>query len=156
MKQFAVVAAVAAAVTLASGPAFSPTEAAEQPPIYRHVLDGSPIDVPTEGEGLSQAVRTFHATGENPYLGDAAAIEDGKDIYQGTCAACHMPDGSGRIGPSFLDDQWHYDYTGTMRGRFAIVYGGGAGAMQAFNDRLTQDQILRVLAYLEKLRGKAE
>lgn len=123
---------------------------------YRHVLDGSPLAVPTEGAGLSEAVRRFHRTGENPYVGDPAALEVGREIYDARCAACHMPDGSGRIGSSFLDGSWNYDYTATMEGRFAIVYGGGAGAMQAFSDRLSQDQILRVLAYIEKLRADAE
>jgi len=124
---------------------------------YRHVLDGSPIEVPTTDPELSAAVKGFHETGENPYVGDAETVADGKEIYQAQqCGACHMPDGSGRIGPSFLDDQWNYDYTATMRGRFAIVYAGGAGAMQAFGDRLSQDQILKVLAYIEKLRGAAK
>lgn len=146
---------LAAAVVLANSLALTPAGAGEQDETYRYVLDGSPLEVPTEGEDLSEAVKRFHGTGENPYVGDEGAVEDGKEIYQETCAACHMPDGSGRIGPSFLDDQWNYDYTATMRGRFAIVFGGGAGAMQSFSDRLTQDQILRVLAYIEKLRGKA-
>lgn len=120
---------------------------------YRHVLDGSSIEVPREG--LGEAVQSFHQSGDNPFVGDDAALADGKKIYQRYCQACHMPDGSGRIGPSFLDDQWNYETTATMRGRFAIVYAGGAGAMQAFNDRLSQKQILEVLAYIEKLQAEA-
>ena len=46
--------------------------------------------------------------------------------------------------------------TGTERGRFEIIYAGGAGAMQAFGQRLDQDQILQVMAYLEVLREQAE
>lgn len=122
---------------------------------YRHVLDGSPLDIPTTGDDLTDAVKSFHETGDNPYVGEAAALEDGKQIYEQYCQACHMPDGSGRIGPSFLDGEWAYESTATMRGRFAIVYAGGAGAMQNFDGRLSQDQILRVLAYIEKLRADA-
>jgi cytochrome c-L len=45
--------------------------------------------------------------------------------------------------------------TGTDRGRFEIIYAGGAGAMQAFGRRIDQDQILQVLAGLEVLREAA-
>ncbi|RDD62684.1 c-type cytochrome [Ferruginivarius sediminum] len=122
---------------------------------YRHVLDGSPLDIPTSGEGLSDAVKAFHRTGENPFVDDAEALKEGKKVYSQYCQACHMPDGSGRIGPSFLDKDWRYESTASMRGRFAIVYAGGAGAMQAFNGRLGQDEILKVLAYIEELRAQA-
>lgn len=123
---------------------------------YRHVLDDSPLDVPTEGENLSEAVKEFHKTGENPYVGDSEAESAGETIYKRQCAACHMPDGSGRIGPSLIDDQWGYERTEKMKGRFEIVYGGGAGAMQSFANRLSQDEILQVLAYVERLRDDAD
>ncbi len=41
---------------------------------------------------------------------------------------------------------------------FEVIYGGASGEMQAFSKRgLTQDQILRIVAYirsLEKAQGK--
>lgn len=121
---------------------------------YHNVFDGTPLDVPQHD--VPAPVATFHETGENPFVDDPEALARGKDTYQANCQQCHMPDGSGRIGPNFLDDQWHYDATATMRGRFAIVYDGGAGAMQPFRDQLSQREILEVLAYIEKLRGKAD
>lgn len=147
---------LAAAVLAIFSPATPVSAAAEGGPTYRHVLDGAPLEVPTDAANLGAAVKRFHETGENPFVSDPQALNEGAEIYASTCAACHMPDGSGRIGPSFLDDDWTYDYTSTMRGRFAIVYGGGAGAMQAFADRLSQDEILKVLAYIEKLQAQAE
>ena len=121
---------------------------------YHNVFDGTPLDVPQRD--VPEPVATFHETGTNPFVDAPEAIARGKDTYQANCQQCHMPDGSGRIGPNFLDDQWHYDATATMRGRFAIVYAGGAGAMQAFHQKLSQREILEVLAYIEKLRGEAE
>lgn len=100
---------------------------------------------------ITDAVRTFHETGENPYLGDEAALADGEDLYEQYCQACHMPDGSGRIGPNLVDDQYKRPRTNTQVGQFEIVYAGGAGAMQAFGRRIDQDQILKVLAYVDTL-----
>ena len=39
-------------------------------------------------------------------------------------------------------------------GTFEIVYGGGAGAMQAFGDRLTQEEILKIMAYIDSLKKR--
>ena len=100
---------------------------------------------------ITAAVEEFHETGENPYVGDEQAIAAGEDLYKRLCQACHMPDGSGRIGPSLVDEQHKYERTGTQKGMFEIVYVGGAGAMQAFGRRITQDEILEVLAYVETL-----
>jgi len=51
-----------------------------------------------------------------------------------------------RIGPSFIGETDHYPRFTTDKGMFEIVYGGATGAMQAFGNHLTQDQILRVMA----------
>jgi cytochrome c-L len=41
----------------------------------------------------------------------------------------------------------------TDQGKFEIIYAGGAGAMQAFGRRITQDDILHVMAYLDELKA---
>jgi cytochrome c-L len=128
---------------------------AEQAPgiIFRHVLDDAPLDVRLRpGEPLTEAVQRFHAAGENLYRGQSAAIAEGKQHYETWCQGCHLPDGSGRIGPSLVDEQYGYERVKTDIGLFEIVFGGGAGAMQPFRDRLTQDQILKVIAYLHALK----
>jgi cytochrome c-L len=107
------------------------------------------IELPPDATG---AVEQFHAAGENPYHGDEQAIAEGKQIYGRWCQACHLPDGSGRIGPNLNDDQWKYARTGTVVGQFEIIYAGGAGAMQAFGTRLDQDEILKVIAFVETLQ----
>jgi cytochrome c-L len=107
-------------------------------------------------EEITPAVEQFHQTAANAYSGDPAAIEEGKEIHAKLCQACHLADGSGRIGPSLADDEGARARTGTDLGRFEIIYAGGAGAMQAFGQRLDQDQILQVMAYLEVLREEAQ
>jgi cytochrome c-L len=101
---------------------------------------------------ITPAVERFHATGINPYAGDPQAVAAGKQIYARWCQACHMPDGSGRIGPNLNDSRWQYPRTATDHGRFEIIYAGGAGAMQAFGDRLDQDEILKLMAFVDTLQ----
>jgi cytochrome c-L len=98
----------------------------------------------------------FHKSAENPYAGEQAAIEAGQKLYAKLCQACHLKDGTGRIGPNLVDDNWKRPRTNTDRGQFEIIYAGGAGAMQAFGRRIDQDQILQVMAYLAKLRDEAD
>jgi cytochrome c-L len=125
--------------------------------IFLHALDNQPIEFSYRPEqAITPAVAQFHKTAQNPYAGDQAAIEAGKKLYTTLCQACHLQDGTGRIGPSLVDGEPARARTGTDRGRFEIIYAGGAGAMQAFGRRIDQDQILQLLAYLEVLRQEAE
>lgn len=116
---------------------------------FHYVLDGSPLDVSAKpGEVLSEAVIEFHRTGKNPYNSDGVALGDGKNLYLSICQSCHMPDGSGRIGPSLIDHQHEYPQVANDVGLFEVVFGGASGAMQPFSKRLSQDQILKVIAYV--------
>lgn len=120
---------------------------------FRHALDNEPLAFEYRpDQEITPAVEAFRRTGENPYLGDEDAIAAGKKLYAQYCQACHMPDGSGRIGPNLVDDQWKYERAGTAVGRFEIIYAGAAGAMQAFGRRMDQDEILKVMAYIDALR----
>lgn len=124
--------------------------------VFRHVLDNSPIEFKFKpDQEITEAVKTFHQTAENPYKGQEEAIEDGEKIYNRICAACHLKDGTGRIGPNIVDDKYRYPQMSTDKGKFEIIYAGGAGAMQAFGRRYTQDEILRVMAYLEELKSQS-
>jgi len=123
--------------------------------VFRHVLDNAPIEFKFKpDQEITKAVEIFHTTAENPYDGQEQAIADGKKIFNRLCVACHLKDGTGRIGPSLVDDKYRYPRIATDKGKFEIIYAGGAGAMQAFGRRITQDEILRVMAYLEKLKAE--
>ncbi len=120
---------------------------------FLNALDNSPLEFKYRtDQKITEAVQTFHQTGENPYAGDAGAIADGQKVYKKLCQSCHLKDGKGRIGPNLTDDQWKRERTGTEVGRFEIIYGGGAGAMQAFGRRIDQDDILKVMAFIDTLR----
>lgn len=127
----------------------------EPPVVFKDVLTKQPIQFnKMPNQQLTDAVKQFHKTAKNPYTGDQQAIAKGKQNYTQYCQPCHMPDGSGRLGPSLIDDQWsHPDLSGD-KGMFEIIYAGGAGAMQAFGDKISQDEILKTMAYIETLRQK--
>lgn len=121
---------------------------------FKNALTNAPLDVqPNKNEVETDAVKTFKESGQNPYNGDAAALEAGKKIYTTQCVACHLPDGTGRIGPNLVDDTVVHERVATDIGMFEIIYGGGAGAMQSFHKRgLSQDDILKVMAYVRSLK----
>jgi cytochrome c-L len=121
---------------------------------FRHIAFGTPLEVaPKPGETVTPTVARFLETGESPYVGDAGALADGRRLYETWCQSCHLPDGSGRIGPSLIDPQRTYERTATDVGLFETVYGGALGAMQPFRDRMTLDEILRLVAYVRSLRA---
>ena len=121
--------------------------------VFLHALDNQPIEFTYRpDQDITEAVDHMHESGENLYAGDETAAAEGKKLYLKYCKACHLKDGKGRIGPSLRDDKWKYDRTGTEKGRFEIIYAGGAGAMQAFGKRIDQDQILKIMAFTDTFR----
>ena len=136
---------------LCAAPAAAP--AAEGSIEFRNAFDASLLDVrPKPGEQPSEAVQTFHATGRNPYLGNRDTLSTGRKLYETWCQSCHMPDGTGRMGPSLVGDSYTYERVATDVGMFEVVFGGAGGAMQAFGRRISQDEILKVIAYVRSLK----
>jgi cytochrome c-L len=127
-----------------------------EPPEFTQVLTGEPLPWLMPEEEITPAVEALHCSGENAYSGDEEAIADGKGLYNPLCAGCHMPDGSGRMGPSLIDDTLKYERVATAHGEFEVIYGGAAGAMQAMGQRFTQDEILKIMAFVETLGAPAE
>jgi cytochrome c-L len=116
--------------------------------VFRHALDNSPLEVkarPNEVE--TEAVKTFKATGTNPYNQQEAALAEGRKLYDRHCQSCHLKDGSGRIGPSLIGDDWKRERVADDVGMFEVIYGGSAGAMQSFARRgMSQDDMLKIIA----------
>ena len=121
---------------------------------FRNALDDSPIDLsPIAGEQISDAVKSFQESGKNPYAGNAEAVTTGKTLYDTNCQACHKPDGSGGMGPSLIDNVFLNKRADSDVGKFEIIHSGAAGAMRPFSKRgITQDQILKLIAYIDTLK----
>lgn len=132
----------------------SPPPAIAQSVVFKHPLDNSPLEVKLlPDETATEAVKAFHATGQNPYRDVPAALLEGKELYERHCQSCHLPDGSGRLGPSLVTDDWKYKRSATDVGMFEVIYAGAAGAMQSFFRRgVKQDEILKMIAYVRTLK----
>jgi len=127
------------------------TSGAENGVQFRDPLTNEPLEIELPPDA-SDEVKKFFETGENPFHGNEQAIAEGKRLYDRWCASCHMPDGSGRMGPSLIDGTWKYERSATPVGQFEIIYAGATGAMQPFKDRLSPEEILQVIAYTDHLR----
>ena len=121
-------------------------------PVFVHPFDGAPIQVPLkEGETETPALEQFKETGVNAYRGQAEALADGQRLYEQWCQVCHAANASGNMGPSLVGDKHVYSQTATDVGMFAIVYAGASGAMQGFAGRISQDDMLKIIAYVRSL-----
>ena len=105
-------------------------------------------------ETVTAKVIEFQKTGKNPHKGDKESIAAGRMLYDQWCASCHLADGTGRIGSNLVDAQVTYPRVANDVGLFEAIYGGAAGAMQPFGNRLTQDEILRMMSFLESIKKK--
>jgi cytochrome c-L len=120
---------------------------------FLHPMDNTPLQLDLlPSQQITSAVHEFRASKTNPYRGNAAAAAQGKPLYEQWCQACHLPDATGRIGPNLVDGEYRYPRANTEIGEFEIIYAGATGAMQAFGDRITQDDILKIMAYVQSLK----
>ena len=132
--------------------AVRPTAGAPQ---FRGALNNAPITLNKyPNETVTTKVLGFQKSGVNPFKGDRDAVQAGGALYNQWCASCHMPDATGRMGPNLIDATVNHPRVDSDVGMFEVIYGGGAGAMQAFGDRLTQEEILKTMAFIDSLKKR--
>jgi cytochrome c oxidase cbb3-type subunit 3 len=100
------------------------------------------------------AERAAQAPTSNPYHGDAAAIAQGKQVFETICLACHLADGTGLVGPSLVDPYWKYGHSDADL--FTTVSAGRPLGMPPWGPQLGTEKIWQVLAYIETLPKRAE
>jgi cytochrome c oxidase cbb3-type subunit 3 len=89
----------------------------------------------------------------DPYRDNAFGISEGKRLFsQYNCSGCHA-NGGGGIGPALMDDEWRYGFE--ARDIFATISGGRPNGMPAFKDKVTEDQIWQLTAYVLSMSGQA-
>jgi glucose/arabinose dehydrogenase/cytochrome c553 len=76
-------------------------------------------------------------------------LELGKQIFASNCSACHGEDADGGAGPSLIDTEWLYG--GDFASIFQSVRYGRKNGMQAWKEKLNQEQIRQVASYVVKL-----
>lgn len=86
-------------------------------------------------------------------LTDAAALAEGKTIFETNCAACHRADGGGQIGPNLTDEQWILG--GGIKNLFHTINNGGRDGkgMIAWKGTLKPKEMQKVASYIISLKG---
>ena len=86
-------------------------------------------------------------------LTDEKDLARGKAIYNLNCAACHMADGGGSIGPNLTDENWILG--GGIKNVFTSISNGGRDGkgMVAWNKILKPIDIAKVSSYIISLQG---
>jgi cytochrome c oxidase cbb3-type subunit 3 len=85
-------------------------------------------------------------------LTDGPALDAGAKIFATNCAACHLADGGGSVGPNLTDEYWIHG--GGITNVFTTVkYGVPAKGMIAWKDQLSPVQIQQVASYILTLKG---
>lgn len=85
-------------------------------------------------------------------LTDASALAAGKNVFATNCAACHLADGGGSVGPNLTDDYWLHG--GGVKDIFKTVkYGVPEKGMRSWKEDLSPVQISQVTSYIKSLRG---
>jgi cytochrome c oxidase cbb3-type subunit 3 len=106
-------------------------------------------------EGVEQVVAYVQQLSGQPT--DAAKAAAGATHFQTFCVACHGMDGKGMqaVGaPNLTDDVWLYGGdAGTIR---ETVVGGRMGQMPAFQDKLGEQRVRLLAAYVLKMAGNAQ
>ena len=83
---------------------------------------------------------------------DSSALERGKKHFSEKCAACHMEDGRGLVGPNLTDDYWIHG--GSISDiRRVVVEGVLEKGMVAWRGLMTEDEISEVSAFVWSLHG---
>ena len=86
------------------------------------------------------------------YDNNAPAIAQGQFLYtRMNCVGCHFHGGGG-MGPPLMDDQWRYG--GRIDQIAASIAEGRPNGMPAWRNKLTDDQIWQLAAYVRSLSGQ--
>ena len=81
-------------------------------------------------------------------------LKRGKAVYNLNCAACHIADGGGGIGPNLVDEYWILG--GGIKNVYATISNGGRDGkgMIAWKNTLKPKDIAKVSSYILSLKGK--
>jgi cytochrome c oxidase cbb3-type subunit III len=89
---------------------------------------------------------------DHPYLRNAWAMSEGKRLFTWmNCAGCHAPNGGGNMGPPLTDAEWIYG--SAPENIFASIAEGRPNGMPAWGEKLSNQQVWQLVAYVRTLSG---
>jgi cytochrome c oxidase cbb3-type subunit 3 len=87
------------------------------------------------------------------YERNAYAIAQGQQLFNVmNCVGCHA-NGGGGMGPALMDDRWRYG--GRIDQIAATIAEGRPNGMPSWRDKLTNQQIWQLAAYVRSSSGQA-
>jgi len=101
----------------------------------------------------SNASANTGKTFEVKLLTDDASLAKGSETWHKICAACHLADGGGLVGPNMTDDYWIHG--NSVQNLYDVVTNGVISkGMLSYKDQLSGKARLEVVSYiLVKLHG---
>ena len=106
--------------------------------------------------GCERETRAFAHPGEQAgprHEQNAFALSEGKRLYAWyNCDGCHAQ-GGGDKGPALMDDVWIYG--SEPDNVFASIANGRPNGMPAFANRISEQQIRQIVAYVRSMSGLA-
>ena len=85
-------------------------------------------------------------------LEDPAALAEGGEIFGEQCALCHGESGEGMIGPNLIDNYWLHGKGKISDIVVSISSGIPDKGMAAWEERIPEEQILHIAAYIKSDR----
>ncbi len=131
--------------------------------LYRyHVAKSAPLSKEELAISLEQAAadkeeylkKSANKVDENTvtYLSGAADLDAGKKVFSTICAACHLPDGGGSVGPNLTDKYWIHG--GGIKDIFkTLKYGWPEKGMKSWKDDYSPVQLAQIASYVKSLGG---
>jgi cytochrome c oxidase cbb3-type subunit 3 len=89
----------------------------------------------------------------SPFKENAWGLGEGKRLYSAyNCVGCHAH-GGGAIGPPLMDSEWIYG--SSPENIFHTIVEGRPNGMPAFRNRIPDQQVWQIVAYVESMSGQA-
>lgn len=99
--------------------------------------------------GLEPGLAKAPPHDKSDYDENAPALAEGKHLFSAfNCNGCHA-NGGGDIGPPLIDRKWTYGSAPEQV--FATIAEGRPNGMPAFGEKLTQQQIWQLTAYVRSM-----
>lgn len=104
---------------------------------------------------VAQRQPAANAPNPNPFAGNPQAINQGREVYNDVCTACHGPDGAAGDKAIALGAPARRYSRNTDREIFDAITKGITGTMMPPN-RVSEDNAWKIAAYIRGLRGTAK
>ncbi len=106
----------------------------------------TPVQASTQKPAVSES--ELLALLQNP-----DALAEGEEIFGDQCALCHGYSGEGMIGPNLIDNYWLHGKGKISDIVVSISSGIPDKGMAAWADRIPEQQILHIAAYIKSIKG---